>query len=169
MDELDVEIVGEVRSLTAEETVVKVPALTLKSLRDSHQTAARLLARGLTPLQVSLQTGYSSAYLSNLQRDPTFIELMEHYRRDADAEGAAFEERMLLVSRDYLQAIHEDLLEHPEEITTATKAEVFKLLADRAGFAPVTRSVNKNINLNVGARLDEARRRLSTHQGSKED
>jgi len=35
--------------------------------------------------------------------------------------------------------------------------DVFKAFADRAGFAPISRSVNKNLNHNIGERLDRAR------------
>jgi hypothetical protein len=155
---LDLEIVGEVRDLTEADTSVNAP-VSLKRLRDSHHAVARLLAKGLTPAQVSLQTGYALSRISVLQRDPTFRELMTFYRRDEDAARIEYEAQMELVSRDYLQAIHEDL--HDDvQMTTMEKAEIWKLVTDRAGFAPISRSVNKNLNLNIGDRMDAVKARM---------
>ena len=68
---LDLEIAGPVRELAEGERGVNVAPM-LKRLRDSHHAVARLLAHGLTPFQVSLQTGYSPSRISTLQADPNF-------------------------------------------------------------------------------------------------
>ena len=61
------------------------------------------------------------------------------------------------MATDYGQHIHEQLLDNPESVPIAVALDVFKAFADRAGMAPVSRSVNKNLNLNIGERLDRAR------------
>jgi hypothetical protein len=38
--------------------------------------------------------------------------------------------------------------------------EITKVLADRTGHAPVTKSVQVNVNADVGTRIEAARRRL---------
>jgi hypothetical protein len=153
----DLESAGPIRELAeGERGVARAP--TLKRLRDSHHAVARLLAHGLTPFQVSLQTGYSPSRISTLQVDPAFQELREFYRRNADAVAQEFEAKMQLVAQDAAQRIHE-MVQDDEIESPALLNEIFKTFADRAGFAPVQRSVNKNMNLNIGERLDAARRR----------
>jgi hypothetical protein len=94
-------------------------------------------------MQVSLQTGYAPSRISVLQRDPMFQELMEFYRRDADVAAQEVEAQMLLVGKDVLQEMHERVLDG-EDIPLAVLNDVFKTVMDRAGFAPVQRSINKN-------------------------
>lgn len=156
---LDLDIVGAVRDLTVDEPVVNAP-VTLKRLRDSHHAVARLLAHGLTPLQVSIQTGYSPSRISILQRDPTFRELLAEYSRETDTRGVAFEYQMELVAKDVVQEIHERIQDAPESVSMGELHDIGKLLIDRAGYAPVARSVSKSMVLNVGDRMDAARRRL---------
>lgn len=151
---LDLEIAGEVRHLTEVESRAVAPIPTIKRLRDSHHAVARLLARGMSPWQVSLQTGYSPSRISILQRDPTFIELKTFYERDEDATAQEFEAILLGVSRDAIQEIQERIQDAPEQITMSELVEIAKVTADRAGFAPITRSINKNISYNIGDRMD---------------
>ena len=66
------------------------------------------------------------------------------------------EARLRAVALDSVQHFHETLLERPEEVTPALALEASKVYLDRAGHAPVNRSVNKNLNLNIGARMDRA-------------
>jgi len=63
------------------------------------------------------------------------------------------------IATDYGQHIHEALLDSPESVPVSVALDVFKAFADRAGMAPVSRSVTKNLNLNIGERLDAARTR----------
>lgn len=154
---LDLEIAGAVRDL-AEGEVGERPRVSLKRLRDSHHAVAKMYARGLTDSQVSLQTGYALSRLSVLKHDKSFQELMEFYRRDSNEVSQSIEDKMLMMFGDFLQATHEDLLDD-EEIPFVQKLEAVKLLADRTGFAPVQRSITKNLNVNIGERLDAARKR----------
>ena len=151
---LDLEIAGPVRELTPDEIPERtVPAL--KTLRESHHAVARLLARGLPDIQVAAQTGYSLGRLSQLRKDQSFRELMAFYARTADEVARQVEEKFLLVAEDARQILHEKILD--SEVTLEEALDVFKVMADRAGYAPVQRSINKNMNLNIGARLDAAR------------
>lgn len=154
---LDLEVAGAVRELTeAEAEAVNVPVVP-KRLRDSHHAVARLLTQGLTPTQVSLQTGYSISRISVLQTYPAFIELMAAYRNDKNAERMAFEHRMALLAEDGVQELHERLHDNPETFSNETLLETVKVIADRAGFAPISRSINKSVTYNIGDRLDRAR------------
>jgi hypothetical protein len=53
-----------------------------------------------------------------------------------------------------VQELHDRVLDRPEEIADETLINAIKVLADRAGYAPVQRSVNKNLNMNIAARMD---------------
>lgn len=155
---LDIEIAGAVRELREEEKAVgQVP--TLKRLRDSHHAVAKLLASGMTPMQVSLQTGYAPSRISTLQNDPAFKELLIFYAKERDVVAQEVETLFLGVARDAMQAVHERILDEGQEIPVGELREIFKTFADRAGYAPITRSINKNLNVNIGERLDAARKR----------
>lgn len=155
---LDLEIAGVVRELAEGEEPPERVTVSPRQMRNSHHAVAKLCARGLTSAQVSLQTGYSLTHLWVLDKDPSFQELVTFYRRDQDAVAESVESKWLLIADDYAQHMHEKLLAG-EDVPIEQAKEVFKVLADRAGFAPVQRSVNKNLNLNIGDRLDAARRR----------
>lgn len=154
---LDLEIAGAVRELEPGEASKAARPRELARLRDSHHQVARLLAEGMRPQDVSRMTGYAISRLSWLQnQDPAFMELVEFYRQDRRDNQLEVESRFLGVAMDALQAFHERILDEPETVAAQTLLEGVKALADRAGYAPVTRSVNKNLNLNIGAKYDRA-------------
>lgn len=152
---LDLEIAGVVRELTETEVLVEAPsrAPTLTRLRDSHHQVARLVAAGLRPAQIATQTGYALSRLSILQNDPAFLELVEFYRVSKDEAAIAAEARFLMIGLDAAQAWHEDLMDGLI-VDPTEKREGAKTFLDRAGYAPVQRSLNKNVNLNIAQRMD---------------
>lgn len=152
---LGLEIAGVVRELAEPADVAAKPMRPLVRLRDSHHQVARLLARGLTPQEVSLQTGYAISRLSVLQGDPSFKELMAFYRQNAQEAALSVEAQLLLVAKDAMQAFHERILDAPEEMASQTILDGAKTFLDRAGYAPVQRSINKNLNLSIAKRYDE--------------
>jgi hypothetical protein len=158
---LDLELCGVVRDVTAGDVVPRGSAPAITRLRDSHHTAARLLARGLNETEVAHITGYALSRLSSLKRDPLFAELIDAYRIEGREAARDLEAMWLGMAVDFGQHIHETLLDRPDEVPIGVALDVFKALADRAGMAPVTRSVNKNLNLNIGERLDAARQRTA--------
>ena len=154
---LDLELCGVVREVAAGEVVPKGSAPAVSRLRDSHHALARLLARGLNETEAAHITGYALSRISSLKRDPLFAELVEAYRYEHRDNARDLEALWLGIATDYGQHIHEELLDSPESVPVSVALDVFKAFADRAGMAPVTRSVNKNLNLNIGDRLDRAR------------
>lgn len=154
----DLEVIGAVTEVAGEEPV-RVPVSRVARLAHSHHMAARLIARGLSLTQVSLQTGYSYGRLASLKEDPTFKELIVYYERSENDLQGQVEERMLVVAEDIRQAIHEKVLDDPEDVKFGELIEAAKMFYDRAGYAPVQRSVNKNVNLNIGARMDALKER----------
>ena len=154
---LDLELCGVVREVKAGDVVPRGTPPAVTRLRDSHHAAARLIARGLNETEVSHLTGYALSRISSLKRDPLFAELVEAYRLEQREAQRDLEALWLGVATDYGQHIHEALLDNPEAVPVSVALDVFKAFADRAGMAPVSRSVNKNLNLNIGERLDRAR------------
>lgn len=151
----ELEIVGGVTDIADGDAPVRAPVSRVTRLAHSHHMAARLIARGLSLTQVSLQTGYSYGRLASLKEDPSFKELIVFYERDQQDLQGVVEERLLAVAEDIRQLIHERVLDGDvdgEKLTDLVEAA--KMFYDRAGYAPVQRSVNKNVTLNIGARMD---------------
>lgn len=136
-----------------------IGASPIKKLRDSHHALARALATGMDEGQAALITGYSTSRVSILKADPTFSELVAHYRGLAGAEFADLAARMTSVGVDALEEIRSRLEESPEEIPTGLLLQIVEKTADRTGFGPKSTTVNLNVNL--AARLGEARRRVA--------
>ena len=154
---LDLELCGVVRDVVAGDAVPKGAPPAVARLRDSHHALARLLARGMNETEASHLTGYALSRISSLKRDPLFAQLCEAYRLEQREAQRDLEAMWLGVAADYGQHIHEALLDAPESVPVSVALDVFKAFADRAGMAPVSRSVTKNLNLNIGERLDRAR------------
>lgn len=161
---LDLEIAGEVRELTdaelADAMTTKAAPPVIKRLRDSHHALARALALGNTPQQASLATGYSISRISILQSDPSFRDLMEHYRRTNDEAIIDIEGRIVGLAADLMQELRERLEEAPETFDNETIADATKMMLDRAGYAPISRSININKSVGIGDRLDRLNQRV---------
>lgn len=152
--------VEAVRPLAADEVAGSVaPAQRLNRIRDSHHAIARLLAQGLKDTEVSEATGFTQVRISILKRDPMFQELLEHYRNDVREAFVDTQARLAMLGNDLIQEMHERVLDSPESVDTRTLLEAIKITADRTGHAPVSRSVNVNINTDIASRLAEARKR----------
>ncbi len=156
---LDLELCGVVRDIENGESVPTASTPRIARLRDSHHAVARLLARGVMETEISHITGYALSRIASLKRDPLFAELIQAYRLEQRDTQRDLEAMWLGVATDYGQHIHERLLDNPDKVPIGTALEVFKAFADRAGMAPISRSVSKNVTLNIGERLDAARSR----------
>lgn len=133
----------------------------MKNLKDSHHAVARLLAIGLRPGEVAERTGYSGVRISILQADPSFQELIEHYR---SIEAAAFiearDEYWDMATKGRVQSARQMLEqldeadESGEKIPLSTLLRIHDSMADRTGYGK--RSTQVNINVDFAARLDQA-------------
>lgn len=131
----------------------------LARIRERHHAVARLLAQGTGPGEVAAITGFSASRISILQADPTFAELVAFYRQNVNAIYADLHGRMATLSLDVADEIHTRLETEPEAISTPLLIDILKTTADRTGFAPVSRSVNMNVNVDLASRLSMARQR----------
>lgn len=157
------EVVRELReadkALLAQQPVAVRNGTQLRRIRDSHHKLARLLADDLSVTEVSLITGYSPNRIYVLSNDPTFRELISHYRENKEQEYSDFHERMAAFGTDALQELHQRLDENPEKMDDKFLMKVVETLADRTGHAPVSKSVSVNVNANLADRLTRARQR----------
>lgn len=133
----------------------KPPAI--KALRSSHHELAKCLARGMTPGEAALMTGYSLSRVSILQADSTFDELVNSYRGKVNEAYIDAAKRMASLHIDVVEVFHERVLENPDEISDTTLLKAMELTADRTGFGPQKQATQVNVNVDLSARLDRAR------------
>lgn len=145
-------------SLLASERGVKPQPLA--KIRDRHHSLARCLASGMTNTEAGAVTGFCPSRISILLGDPTFKQLVADYAKIEDGLLADFTARATTLSLTVL----ENLQEKAEigELSTGEEIEIMKSTADRTGHAPVQKSVNVNVNADLGTRLANARRRLES-------
>lgn len=134
-------------ALLATERGIAAPSI--KRISDSHHAVARALASGMKPGEVSIVTGYSLSRISILQADPAFRELLEFYRENLDAVYADLHVRMSHLSLDTAQLLQERMEADPDSFSNGALMDLLKLLADRTGHAPVTKSIQK-VDVTVG-------------------
>lgn len=145
----------------------------MKAFKDSHHMVARLFAMGLRPGEVAEQSGYSLSRISILRGDPSFGELIEHYRK---VENAAFTERRdvywdnATAVRNRSARMMLDQLDEADETGEAlpltTLLRMHDSFADRTGYGK--RSTQVNINVDFAAKLDQAlktSRQIKTIEG----
>lgn len=136
----------------------------LQKLRDSHHAVARLLASGLTNIDVAARTGYSLTSIVNLKQAPAMVELIARYRaelneswhKSADAYHELIYSNQMKAERQICDKLDEaddagELLPTRELLAIARDA------ADRTGYGK--RSTNVNVNIDFAAKLEAAIRR----------
>lgn len=132
----------------------------LKALRHTHHRLAQLLAVGTDETVAAKLCNYSVSRVSILKSDPAFQELLAYYAGGVQDQWADFVATAAGLNMDFLQELQRRLDENPEQFSAASLMDAVKLLADRTGHAPVTKSVSVNVNADVGSKLEAARRRL---------
>lgn len=133
----------------------------VQRLRDRHHALARCLAQGMTNAEASAVTGYDPSRISILLGSPDFKGLVEHYRKIEDSLLGEFTDRATTLTLTAMNELQDRIEDAPQEISTTTLLEVVKTGADRIGHAPVTKSLNINANVNLGDRLQAARKRVA--------
>ncbi len=155
---------AEVRQLSAADLVLLtaekgVSAPPIKKLRDSHHALARALAAGCKPAQCQIITGYSASRISILQADPAFQELVSHYAGHENDAHADMIERMKTLGLDALEELRERMEENPEDFSPSMLLEITKVMADRTGAGPATKSTSVQVNVNYADAVKAARER----------
>lgn len=159
--------ITELGSLTREHLVdlqTKRDVDSIKNLRDSHHMVARLIATGLSNIDVAARTGYSVQRICQLKSTPAVAELIESYRSQV---SAAWLDSVDVVFDSIAQAeakawrhIVDRLDEEGETLPIHRLLSVAADASDRTGH--MKKSVNVNVNVDFAAKLEAARRRSAT-------
>lgn len=112
----------------------------IKKLRERHHALARMLASGMAPGEAAIACGYVGSRVSILQSDPTFSELVAHYRELRTERYFDGMQVMAELHMDAVEEIRDRLEAEPEEFTIGQLMELTKLTADRTGKGPSTKS-----------------------------
>lgn len=159
--------ITDIRPLTRADLThltVKREPKTLATLRDNHHRIARAVAGGLSNADVATTCGVSITRVSTLRSDPSFIELVAHYRALITESWVATADPVTEFMRANslkAQAMISDKLDEAAEknefLPTRDLLGIAEFGADRTGYG----KVNKNLNINVdfAAKLEEARTR----------
>lgn len=104
---------------------VAAGAQQVKTLRHSHHRLAELIAKGASGAEISLTTGYSASYISIIQGDPAFAELIAYYESQKQTIFVDAMERLRVVGLDAAEKLHEQL--HDSDVVW-TKRELMELI-----------------------------------------
>jgi hypothetical protein len=157
-------VIEVLRSLTPED----LPALLAKAapaspeagqpgflvkLRHSHHQLARLIAQGTETAEISLITGYTPQYISRIQTDPQFAELVATYSGQRELAFIDVLERMKALGLSCLEELQERVALAPEKWSHREMMELAELLlikSSRPGQQlPVSATANAAVSINV--------------------
>lgn len=159
--------IGRPRPLTREDldkVTEKRNIDSVKKLRDSHHMVARLLAAGLPRTLVARRSGYSLNRVDTLLLDPSFQNLLTHYREavTADVKGE-MDDFLELATNNMLKAERQiadkldEAMSKDEFLPTRDLLAISRDAADRFGYGKKT--TNVNVNIDFAAKLEAALRR----------
>lgn len=107
--------------------LVAAPLPVIKSIRASHHKLAQLIAEGKAGTEISLVTGYSQPYISTLQGDPAFEELVAYYSAQRTEIFIDAQERLRTLGLDATEKLHENLHDPTKVWSHRELMEVIKL------------------------------------------
>lgn len=117
----------------------------LERVRTTHHLAARELALGRKVVDVAAVTGYTPQRISDLKNDPTFRDLVAHYRAQHDERRLNVQERLEALGIALTEEILERLEAVPESFSNEELRRWAETALDRAGHGPqATRTLNVN-------------------------
>lgn len=154
MERLVVVVVRELTDddvLAALDSTVVVGSTSLTSLRAHHHRVAQLICQGQKREQIALLTGYSPSYVTRLQADPAFKELLAHYAAEQGAVFVDVLERMKSAGIAAIEELQERLETEPEKWSKRDLMDFAKLMvaepAAAAGNKPTANGHGVNINV----------------------
>lgn len=121
-------------------------------LRHSHHQLARLIAQGVEQAEISLITGYSPAYISNIQNDPTMAELIATYVGQRELAFVDVLERMRSLGLTCLEELQERIALQPEKWSHREMMELAELLIikpQRVGTPVQQQGASAAVSINV--------------------
>lgn len=145
---------------------IKRKARRLKQIRQSHHIAAQLIAQGKRTPDVALATGYTVGYLHRLQTDPAFMDLVSYYSTKVEHKLASTLANMKNILDDTLCILLERIHEDHDEMSVTELSGVVKLMADRVGYAPVTKNIQVQASLDDNT-LNDIKTKIKENQHGK--
>lgn len=130
-------------------------------ITERHHALARALALGLSPGVAAARCGYSQSFVSVLQQNPAFLDLVEIYRKEVNMQFVDHAEQLAGLATDAVLVIRDRLEADPDAFGTKTLVEIATAMGDRAGYGPIKRTENVNVNVSLGEKLAAARRRVA--------
>lgn len=100
----------------------------LLQIRAPHHQLARLLCEGREHAEIALITGYTPSYISTIQNDPAFAELMNYYSVQREQVFIETAERMKALGLHTLEEIQRRLEEAPEKFSNREIMELAELV-----------------------------------------
>ncbi len=161
--------ITNIRSVTRADLAhlaVKREGNVVQTLRDNHHRIARAVASGMSNSDVATTCGISVGRVATLKADPSFADLVAHYRAVITSEWAQQDTVIEFLRGNALkaQAMLSDKLDAAAEanefLPTRDLLGIAELGLDRTGYG----KVNKNVNVNVdfAAKLEAARNRSAS-------
>jgi hypothetical protein len=133
----------------------------LLKIRSIHHRVAAGLAVDETNVEISRATGLSPSTISTLKSNPAFQELVNHYQALHQEYVADLQSRSETTALRLLDELDERLEDDEKraKIPFTTLSDTTMKMLDRAGQGPVSRSENKNVNINLSpSRLADIRK-----------
>lgn len=115
------------------------PKAPLAAIRAPHHMLARFVAEGKPAVEISAITGYTPTRIQQLQRDPSFVELVAHYEEQQVMAEADIHAQVRHVAMTAGQILMERLEKEPEEFSTRELQSLFTSGLDRIGHGPGSR------------------------------
>lgn len=111
---------------------VPSPPLASARIRHSHHQLARLIVTGVTRTEASYITGYTVEYISMLQGDPAFCELLAHYSDMVTGQYVDVHARLSVLGLDTIEELAERLRINPAGFTVAQLLAMAEFAFDRS-------------------------------------
>lgn len=126
----------------------------VKSLRNSHHRLAELVAKGTAGAEISLITGFSQSYISNLHRDPAFSDLVSYYAEQNKIVYVDAMERLKGLGVDAIEKLHEKLNDEaqpwsPRELMEVVDLAIVKPSQVKGGSGQPGQAPGANLSLEV--------------------
>lgn len=119
----------DIASLSKRAAYGSQPGQLIQKLRAPHHTLARLVAEGKKHPECSIVTGYGVEYISMLERDPAFQELVSYYREQIAPAYVNVHERLASLGTMAMEIIQERMTD-PDKVKTMTTGQLREIMND---------------------------------------
>lgn len=124
----------DIKSLATRAAYGSQPGQLIQKLRAPHHTLARLVAEGKSHPECSVITGYGVEYVSMLERDPAFKELVAYYKEQIGAAYINVHERLAVLGATAMEILQERLTDDKqvEKMSVGALREIMNDALDRS-------------------------------------